>query len=90
MQILFPTLIVCCFKNDDNMLILTQEVSTKLLETFIEETIVKSQMEQIEGKSAIKSIGTLHPTWVSASILMYLVSLFPCSHWEVVFADEIR
>lgn len=52
MQILFPTLIVCCFKNDDNMLILTQEVSTALLESYIEETIVKSQIEQIESKSS--------------------------------------
>lgn len=91
MQILFPTLIVCCFKNDDNMLILTQEVSTALLESYIEETIVKSQIEQIESKSSPlqKSIGTLHPNRHTRSLILTNVpdyTHYTCSYWEVVIA----
>ena len=59
MQILFPTLIVCCFKNDDNMKILTQDVSTALLASYIDQTIVNSQLEQVANTVGLKkSIGT--------------------------------
>ncbi|KAJ6220990.1 hypothetical protein RDWZM_006802 [Blomia tropicalis] len=55
-QILFPTLIVCCFKNEDNMNVLKQEMSTSMLSSFIEQTIVRSQMEQLENENKNRSI----------------------------------
>lgn len=66
------------------MLILTQEVSTALLESYIEETIVKSQMEQIEGKSELKSIGTLHPVTSKRIYTNVPRFSFFCSYGEVV------
>nr|XP_027198595.1 S phase cyclin A-associated protein in the endoplasmic reticulum-like isoform X2 [Dermatophagoides pteronyssinus] len=48
-QILFPTLIVCCFNNDDNLNILKQEMSTTMLSKFIDQEIMNSQLDQLEN-----------------------------------------
>ncbi|UXI19061.1 26S proteasome non-ATPase regulatory subunit 6 [Sarcoptes scabiei] len=47
-QILLPTLIVCCFHNEDNLYFLKQEMSTELISKFIDQMIVLSQIDQLD------------------------------------------
>lgn len=57
-EILFPTLIVACFLNDDNRAILEQEMSTMMLVTFIESTIVDMQLSAVNAiNTPPKSLG---------------------------------
>ncbi|KAH7642290.1 S phase cyclin A-associated protein in the endoplasmic reticulum [Dermatophagoides farinae] len=48
-QILFPTLIVCCYNNNDNLNILKQEMSTTMLSKFIDQEIVNNQLDQLDS-----------------------------------------
>lgn len=55
-KILLPTLISCCYKNKENRLILEQEVSPSILSTFIEETLIDSQVKQINFQGIVLMI----------------------------------
>lgn len=58
-KILFPTLIACCFNNAHNRAIMEQEVSTLMLATFIESTIVDLQLQAVAGNQLVKPKATL-------------------------------
>lgn len=56
-HVLFPTLIVCCFNNDDNMNILRGEMSTELLSGYIEQSMIAIQLQQLEVAERQQTIG---------------------------------
>lgn len=56
-SVLFPTLIASCFMNSDNVTILKQDLSTLMLATFIDDTIVQSNIEQIKRREIRNNIG---------------------------------
>lgn len=54
-NILFPTLIACCFDNNQNRTILEQEMSTLMLSSFIESTIVGLQLRAVDSQLSGKT-----------------------------------
>jgi len=64
-NILLPTLITCCFENPTNRFVLEQEMSSKMLSTFIESTIVdllqKAANKSLHGDFKERSKGK---SWV--------------------------
>ncbi|KAI8495971.1 hypothetical protein Bbelb_263870 [Branchiostoma belcheri] len=56
--ILFPTLISCCYQNEQNRKILQQEISSSLLATFIEGRIQDSQQQILLPSKRPKTSGS--------------------------------
>ena len=77
---LFPTLISACYQVDTNKQLLEQEISSKLLVTFLQENIVRrSPIDDAKlGKSRVKSEETMK--MVDYGLLFE--HRFPKSHWK--------
>ena len=49
MDILYPTLICCCYENEKNKSVLTTEISSDLLANFIDEKLADEKKESSVG-----------------------------------------
>lgn len=93
MMILFPTLIVCCFNNDDNLNILKQEMSTVMLTKFIEKMIISSQIDQLDvekRRNISKDNNNNNNNFYLIKKYHFQINLFFCfSHRKMVSFDQI-
>lgn len=82
-QLLYPTLVAACYQMEENMVILEEEISSKLLITFLQEACRTKQEEkgQKDGKTTGKASCT---TIVDLSSM--LQHRFPKAHWEQAIA----
>ncbi|CAH1254602.1 SCAPER [Branchiostoma lanceolatum] len=71
--VLFPTLISCCYQNEQNRKILQQEISSSLLATFIEGRIQDSQQQILLPSKRPKTSGV---------DIMVFSARFPQHTWE--------
>ncbi|CAG2167004.1 unnamed protein product [Oppiella nova] len=77
--VLFPTLIACCFQNTPNRTILEQEMSTLMLSTFIESTIVGLQLRAVDSHV---SSGQQKPDEALAEQRLTFAKRFPKNRWN--------
>ena len=58
MEILYPTLICCCYENEKNKSVLTTEISSDLLANYIDEKFAEEKKDSsagLEGKQNTKN-----------------------------------
>ncbi|CAH1796803.1 unnamed protein product [Owenia fusiformis] len=76
-NVLFPSLIACCYDNEPNTLILQQELSCSLLANFLEGKILESQQEKLLPVTTLKQ----REKWQIESERMDLSARFPIHLW---------
>ncbi|XP_023932135.1 S phase cyclin A-associated protein in the endoplasmic reticulum-like isoform X1 [Lingula anatina] len=77
-NVLFPTLIVCCYHNDQNRSIIEQELSSALLANFIEEKLLEAQQAKLMPSASKK---LKNPEKDQADTRMSLQARFPSEEW---------
>ncbi len=80
-QLLYPTLIAACYQMEENRAILQEEISSKLLVTFLENACSKAQAkEKAASSSAAATAGKKSSSVVNFSC--ELQHRFPKVYWE--------
>lgn len=74
-QLLYPTLIAACYQMEENKVILEEEISSKLLVTFLREASKRKE----GGAQKAAASGKAPCTTNLSSLLQHR---FPESHWE--------
>uniref|UniRef100_A0A0X3P9V3 S phase cyclin A-associated protein in the endoplasmic reticulum n=1 Tax=Schistocephalus solidus TaxID=70667 RepID=A0A0X3P9V3_SCHSO len=81
-DILFPTLISCCFSNPDNLALLQSELNPSLVANYIEARILENKMDSLNGQcaeSTKEGAGKPHTTGGSWT---QFERRFPLSKWQ--------
>lgn len=84
-NILFPTLIACCYNNTSNKEILEQELSSALLANFIEEKQLECQQARLLPSKKTKGQDKDKGRTIDMDIRMTLVSRFPTDMWTLAW-----
>lgn len=82
-NILFPTLIACCYNNTSNKEILEQELSSALLANFIEEKQLECQQARLLPSKKAKDKDKVRT--IDMDTRMTLVSRFPTDIWTLAW-----
>ena len=82
-QLLYPTLVSACYLMEENKAILEEEISSKLLVTFLQESCQEDKLQRTkkdaQGNPGKEKKPKLTPSRDLSSVLHHR---FPKAHWE--------